>query len=1006
MGPGPSTGDGGSERYRLTRLLGRGGMAEVYEGAILGAGGFTRRVAIKRLRADLADDPAVVEAFVGEARLVSQLHHANIITVFDFGTIDGLPFQALEFVDGVDLFGLEAALKKAGQNAPAELWLAVIAEVAHALDYAHHATDEAGHALSIVHRDVSPGNVLVAWSGDVKLGDFGIASSTVRRHKTQVGVAMGKLSFMAPEQHAGTGVDARTDVFALGCVLHRMLVKKSPLDEDGMRSKILTGERIPVDPSLPPELARIISRAIEPDRQNRQPTAAYLAGECAKAIARLSEDDGRTVLRSWLGRLRPKEDRARHPLEALMIVDLVLDHDSAPLRRFTSVGGKGREPPRPVTSSPGQEMEDGPTRVISRASAPPPPAPRIRARSPSDATPVNARALGFDDDTPPPRATEPTVVNRHDSAVSASSEPQSVPPDEVMALDPSSSGQGDLPSGTVIGEYRLLETIGKGGFAHVYRAKHLVFGEEFAIKVLKDPYSSSPAAVRRLAREAMAMDGSTHRNLVRVIDSGATSEGRAYLVMELVRGATLRDRLVEEGALGVRRSFGIARQLAEGLAEVHARGFVHRDLKPKNIMLVPTPAGELVKILDFGLTRLLDPDTELTHLTSAGRHLGTARWMAPEQIAAPSTVGPAADLYALGLVLYAMVAGVPAFSGPGDDIFRQQLEVRPRVPPEAGPLAPLIERLLEKDPAARPKDAAEVIAELDSLDLGRAPDGGETMLKTERIMPEAATALVRDPSLAAMDEPAPDPTATAPLRPGPIVPLSRRRMATGALVVGGAGALALILSLLAVRGILNQPPPLPAPSPTPSPTRSIAPIAVQPVTARPSQSPEASPSAEPTPTPSAAPSTGPTASPTPSSTPSSPRARVQELASNLEPRLSKALGEKGLLLTDLELVPSGRRAYFAWKAAKDGRDPAALSVAFEGLSAAIASFSIDESILKKMLEDTKRELAERADMGGDAGDLERRYLDLRSAASGAEGPAALVLARKIRSLSREIRTRP
>ena len=973
-----------SNRYRLTRSIARGGMAEVFDATILGGGGFSRRVAIKRLRPELAVDPVFVEAFVSEARLVSQLHHANIVTVFDFGTMDGLPFQALEFVDGVDLLGLEAAAKKQGLTPPPELWLAAIAEVAHALDYAHRATDEAGHPLAIVHRDVTPGNVLVSWSGDVKLGDFGVASSSARKHRTQVGVVMGKLAYLAPEQINGTGVDARTDVFALGCVLHRMLAKKSPLEDEAVRTRILTGERAPVDATLAPELARIVARAIEPDRQNRYPTAAHLAGDCSRRLAKTSEDDGRTVLRNWLGKLRPKEEKQRHPLESLMVVDLVLDEGSAPMRRYTSVSRAAEQV---------AVAEDGPTRIIARSSAPPPKRP---ARQPSDDTPVSVELAGFADRATQ-RAPEATVVNRQASLSSSDSSPLMSVQAELVQPEESSA---DLGPGDVIGEYRLIELIGRGGFAHVYRAKHLVFGEDFAVKVLRNSYAGNAAAKRRFQREAMAMTGTTHKNLVRIADSGVIADGRPYLAMELIRGETLRETIIREGPLPLLRARNIASQLAEGLAEVHRRGFVHRDLKPKNIMIVGTPEGDLVKILDFGLTRLLDPDTELTHLTTAGRQLGTARWMAPEQITDPSKVGPAADLYAIGLVLYAMITGTPPFGGPGEDVLQQQLEVRPRAPAAAGALAPLLLQLLEKDPAKRPASAEEVASALAATDFGPEPSTVPTQVRTELFGAEPP-APVRKIDLGADDDAvAPDPTNTAPLRPGAIAPLARtvpsKAPSSGWIAVMGVVATAalMIIALMLWRGadrasadreVALVPT---APPPSPLPVKTIVAMPVEPAVR--TESPEATPAS---------------AKPAPSSSPS-PRLSFAELSGALEAKINRALAAKGIVLSDLELVPSTRRSLNAWRAATSGRDAAALSPAFEQLSAAIAGFTIDAAALKKLLEETKRQLSDRTEAGGEVGDLERRYLDLRVAAGSAEGSGALALARKIRALEQDIRNKP
>ncbi len=944
-------------------------MAEVFEATIQGAGGFTRKVAIKRLRADLAADPALVEAFVNEARLLSQLHHASIISVVDFGLMDELPFQVLELVDGLDLVGLAAAAERSGSLVAPELWLAVVAEAAHALEYAHQARDDQGRPLGIVHRDVSPGNILVSWAGDVKLGDFGIASSLAQRGQTKVGTALGKLEYMAPEQHLGSGVDPRTDVFSLGCVLHRMLVGHSPIATVDARTKILSGVRVNVDPSLPPDLAKIVQRAIDPDRSRRHSSAAQLASECTKVIARLSEDDGRTLLRAWLGRLRPKEERAaRSPLAELMNAELVLSpaqSEEAPLRRYTS--------------------------TLQRATS----------------------LVAIGDELSP---AGPTVH------ATAAAKPEFA---DQFITDPA--------PGAIAGEYEIFELLGTGGFAFVYRAKHLPSGRELALKLLRTDSVASPTSTRRFAREAQALASLSHPNLVRIADSGLTPDGRPYLAMELVRGSTLLQALREAGSFTLERARNLAGQLAEGLAEVHARGYVHRDLKPKNVMLVPHEGGETVKILDFGLTRLLDPDSELTHLTTMGFQLGTARWMAPEQIRDPSNVGPGADLYALGLILYSMIAGRPPFAGTADEVLHQHLESPPPALPEAGALSELIERLLAKDPGQRPQSARAVAAMLASIDLGAtqlemAPTRGEFALEVKTAAEEAAgsgsggmnrPAGTVDPhnAWAGEDEGEQLGTPTTPLRsarasPGPaaIVPrpvqvrvlspgpkasgLSRELVIVGSLLLFSF-ALAVTLVLRGGRAelptdsveVLELPRATPIASVTPSPEVKdpIEPVApVEPDPPRPTRAP-----ARPEPSPR-----------------SDPRAQVQAKVSELGPSLTAALAERGISMGDLELNPASRQASRQWKSAVAGHDPAAVEVAHRALLREVSGFAIDSAALTALLESAREAMSDRAlTEAGRARlpEFEKRYLDLRARASGAEGVAALSLARQIRRLELELR---
>src|SRR6185369_12337045 len=187
-----------TQRYRLVRTIASGGMAQVLEAVCQGMDGFERRVAIKRLLPQHLRDGGRRRMFFDEASIGSRLHHGGVVQIFDYGLIDGAAFIAMEFVDGVD------ALRAVS--------LHVISEVAHALAYIHDVKDEHGEPLGIVHRDVSPQNILLSWDGDVKLSDFGIALSLGREEHTAEGVVKGKMPYMPPEQALGKRVDSAADV--------------------------------------------------------------------------------------------------------------------------------------------------------------------------------------------------------------------------------------------------------------------------------------------------------------------------------------------------------------------------------------------------------------------------------------------------------------------------------------------------------------------------------------------------------------------------------------------------------------------------------------------------------------------------------------------------------------------------------------------------------------------------------------------------------------------------
>lgn len=327
-------------RYRVIKLIGRGGMAEVLEAIAQGEHGFERRVAIKRLLASDSSDVARYERmFLDEARIAAQLHHANIVAVLDYGVADGRPFQVLEHIDGRDLRSL---ITIPGHPLPIELALYIISVVAHALEYAHTMVDAHGKALGIVHRDVTPANVLVAWSGDIKLTDFGIAFAHKRTEQTHAGMTKGTPLFMSPEQLMGDRVDGRADLFSLGCVLHTIIAGWSPLSKGDQPFLLVSGVELELAPELPEDVRAIIARATRCARGERYQSAGALAADLAAAIARRGVIDPRSALRNWMAVARdpsasqvaPAPGRGR--LDALLGGDVVLER-TAENHRFRTI---------------------------------------------------------------------------------------------------------------------------------------------------------------------------------------------------------------------------------------------------------------------------------------------------------------------------------------------------------------------------------------------------------------------------------------------------------------------------------------------------------------------------------------------------------------------------------------------------------------------------------------------------------------------------------------------
>jgi hypothetical protein len=278
-------------RYRLVDLLGEGGMAQVYTAVTFGAEGFRRTFVVKRLRAELAREQAVVAQFIDEANLGSTLVHSNIIPVFDFGKVGDEYFLAQEYILGRDLGRLAARVIEKQQRALSPtIVLYAAAETLRALEYAHTKLGESGRPMGIVHRDVSPSNILVSARGEVKLFDFGIVKAEGRVTKTQHGVVKGNVSFMSPEQARGINIDARADLFSLGLVIFYCLTGEILYQGQttyDLLVKAATGpgaEELARIAALPAPCADIVRKALEVDPSKRYQSAAEFGAALARHV--------------------------------------------------------------------------------------------------------------------------------------------------------------------------------------------------------------------------------------------------------------------------------------------------------------------------------------------------------------------------------------------------------------------------------------------------------------------------------------------------------------------------------------------------------------------------------------------------------------------------------------------------------------------------------------------------------------------------------------------------
>jgi CheY-like chemotaxis protein/outer membrane biosynthesis protein TonB len=303
----PSPGQFG--RYQLLEKIGSGGMAEVFKARMRGEEGFEKIVAIKRIVPHMAANDAFITMFVDEAKLAAQLNHNNITHIYDLGKVDAWHYIAMEYVEGRDLRSLLKLGKERDYPLPPELALFITAKIANALDYAHRRPAADGTELNLVHRDVSPQNILISYEGDIKLCDFGIAKAASKVSTTISGALKGKLQYMSPEQAWGKRVDRRSDVFSLGAVLYEMLTG-APLFEGDTDMSVL--ERVREGEVEPPsargvEVSRrvdqIVLKALAKNPQDRYQNASEMEKDLHAVLYAFQPSPGPADVAIYLHRL-------------------------------------------------------------------------------------------------------------------------------------------------------------------------------------------------------------------------------------------------------------------------------------------------------------------------------------------------------------------------------------------------------------------------------------------------------------------------------------------------------------------------------------------------------------------------------------------------------------------------------------------------------------------------------------------------------------------------------
>jgi serine/threonine-protein kinase len=400
------------DRFELVAELATGGMATVYLARVSGVGGFQRFVAIKRLHPHLAHEPEFIEMFLDEARLAARIHHPNVVSILEIGATDQGYYIVMEYVEGDTLGRLLSRAAQTGQRVPLKVGLRVVIDMLAGLEAAHELTDDEGNPLKIVHRDVSPQNVLVGVDGHARITDFGVARATSRLSTTRAGQLKGKVAYMAPEQARGDSeVDHRADVFAAGVVLWEVLSCRRLFKAEGEAQTLnkVLNEPIPTVSSVweevPPALDAITARALERDRSVRFQSAIELADVLEKATRTLGVHGTSKDVAAYLDEaLGPEITSQREAVRAWVA-------------RTTDPGRRGwSQPPPPVKANDtgsGIRVD----RVAALANLPPPPrVPNLSVPEPPPTRPEVPPAAGSEPGTKSPDSTRPMRARRDDHA--------------------------------------------------------------------------------------------------------------------------------------------------------------------------------------------------------------------------------------------------------------------------------------------------------------------------------------------------------------------------------------------------------------------------------------------------------------------------------------------------------------------------------------------------------------------------------------------------------------
>jgi serine/threonine protein kinase len=707
-----------AERYEVVGQIAVGGMARIYLGRMQTIDGRVRDVVLKRLLPDLQMDRDFVKMFYDEGRIAAQLEHPGIGEVYELGLLDGSLFMSLELIRGVNLRQLHDRLTEVKQRMPTKVALQLASRVLDALSFVHAFRMPDGRRMNIVHRDVSPQNLMLGYAGEIKLVDFGVARAEGRLHTTEQGLIKGKVAYMAPEQLDAQPLDGRADLYSLGVLLYEVLFDRHPFFQGAVDLMEVVFEQNAREPSFdgldaPPALRKLLTRALARSPRDRYADAAAMKRDVEEAMATVPTRTDEPTLKKLIGdlfaaRIRQESFARRSGDNARLVESLRAE---MPLNRSENSRPTLRRLARAASSTPGSDTS--------------------WETAKTEASEEGSGAFWVD----PTEFEDPTVGNPLDPAEPSLPElvplsenwDQSVDIDVVVVEEPEDDrsitkthpvqhGAMD-PLPAAIGSYRITDRLGTDTTAEVFAGEAtgaFGFSKRVAIKRVRKSVVNEHGPFARAYLECTVRASAIDHPNVASIEDVRTLDGDHFLVREFVHGWDLGTVLAScrlaETAPDPMIACWIVREICAALTAAHEIPMVHGGLTPTSILLSKKGG---VKVTNFGV-KVIERGLRAPDNTS------TLPYLSPETIAS-GTSEISGDIFSTGAIFWEVLTLQSLFYRSSPEQTKLAIQradiplcsrARPEVPPE---LDWILGRAMAKETANRYASARDFKQAIDRL---------------------------------------------------------------------------------------------------------------------------------------------------------------------------------------------------------------------------------------------------------------------------------------------------